>query len=74
MKSTTTTQEQDMTTKISTRDRIAMIRLKEQDIAYIKSALYGPAGRNLWCGQQDALCDQLQQAQEDLRDLLKVTA
>ncbi len=63
-----------MSTKISPSERIAMIRLKEQDIAYIKSALYGPAGRNLWCGQQDALCDQLHQAENELRELLKVTA
>ena len=63
-----------MSTKISPSDRAAMIRLTEQNIAYIKSALYGPEGRNLWCGEQDALCDRLQAAEDDLRELLKGTA
>jgi hypothetical protein len=54
---------------ISTNDRAAMIRLTEQRIADIKSVLYGPEGRNLWCGEADALWDRLRWAEEDLRDL-----
>ena len=63
------------TTKtISPSDRAAMIQWTKDEIGYIKSALYGPGGRNLWCGEQDALCDQLEAAQNDLRELLKGTA
>jgi hypothetical protein len=54
---------------ISTSDRAAMIRLTEQQIGYVKEALFGPNGRNLWCGEQDALCDELSRLQQDLRDL-----
>ena len=63
-----------MTNTISPSDRAAMIQWTKDEIGYIKSALYGPGGRNLWCGEQDALCDRLEKAEDDLRNLLKVTA